>query len=368
VGPINRPIAKAWRGCARLVTATTIFVILGFAPAASASAAAVSWHVVPSPTTANDVTCVAANDCWAVGSSIMHNVGAGWVTVSSPTPTGSINSHLDGVTCVSNTDCWAAGGYLAPPYNELTLVEHYDGVNWSIVSSPSPDPNNSQFLNIRCTNATNCWAVGMTVTTAGDEYPLIEQYTQSSWVVASNPSGTNRGALRDVACLNATGVCWAVGWLDNPANQPLVEYNPGTGWVVIPSPAASTGQLYGVTCMSATNCWAVGSFDSSARSTTSTFTERYDGSRWSIVPSPNVGSRHPNWLNDVSCTSASDCWAVGSDGISDQKTLIEHFAGGRWRTVASPTGASSGSLVGIKCVARFDCWAVGDDNPILQYT
>ena len=40
-------------------------------------------------------------------------------------------------------------------------------------------------------------------------------------------------------------------------------------------------------------------------------TEHWDGTSWSIVPSPTPAGDAPALLQGVSCTSASDCWAVG---------------------------------------------------------
>src|SRR5437762_1202977 len=39
------------------------------------------------------------------------------------------------------------------------------------------------------------------------------------------------------------------------------------------------------------------------------------GPRWSIVTSPNTSPTDSNFLSDVTCASASDCWAVGSYNI-----------------------------------------------------
>src|SRR5439155_1154444 len=44
---------------------------------------------------------------------------------------------------------------------------------------------------------------------------------------------------------------------------------------------------------------------------------------WSIVPSPNTSTAQNNRLAGVTCTSASDCWAVGQ--YSFGQTLIEHW-------------------------------------------
>jgi hypothetical protein len=43
-------------------------------------------------------------------------------------------------------------------------------------------------------------------------------------------------------------------------------------------------------------------------------------------------------LNGVTCVSAGDCWAVGSSSSVNGpgEPLIEHYAGSRWAIVNSP--------------------------------
>src|SRR5207245_11156062 len=73
--------------------------------------------------------------------------------------------------------------------------------------------------------------------------------------------------------------------------------------------------LYGVTCASASDCWAIGddqTYVHDFQTPNQTLTEHWDGTSWSIVSSPNVGTNHYNYLAGVTCASASDCWAVGT--------------------------------------------------------
>ena len=64
-----------------------------------------------------------------------------------------------------------------------------------------------------------------------------------------------------------------------------------------------------MTCVSASDCWAVGYLWPG--STYQTLIEQWDGSAWAIVASPNTSSTHTNVLQGVTCVSAADCWAVG---------------------------------------------------------
>ena len=85
-----------------------------------------------------------------------------------------------------------------------------------------------------------------------------------------------------------------------------------------------------------------------------------DGQSWSTVASPNTGAS-TNALNSVSCVSVSDCTAVGYyDDGARLATLILHWDGSAWATVSSPnSGASTNVLNSVACVSASDCTAVG---------
>src|SRR5260370_5336010 len=84
-----------------------------------------------------------------------------------------------------------------------------------------------------------------------------------------------------------------------------------------------TNLLNGVTCVSASNCWAVGQYWTGI--TYQTMIERWDGTSWAIVRSPNATTTSGNYLDGVTCVSASDCWAVGYISARTDQTLVEHW-------------------------------------------
>ena len=82
------------------------------------------------------MTCASAYDCWTVGYSFVDGVyrtliehwdGAVWSIVSSPVTSTTQNNYLIGLTCVSPRDCRATG-YHYDDYGVLrTLVAAYSG-------------------------------------------------------------------------------------------------------------------------------------------------------------------------------------------------------------------------------------------------
>src|SRR4029077_539499 len=93
--------------------------------------------------------------------------------------------------------------------------------------------------------------------------------------------------------------------------------------------------LNDVACVSASDCWAVGDYYTSSAS--QTLIERWDGSSWAIVSSPNTSATQFNVLYGVTCASASDCWAVGDYYTGNTQTLIERWDGRSWAILSSAT-------------------------------
>jgi len=280
------------------------------------------------------IACTSASDCWIAGyyldpqevvfrTLIEHWDGLSWQIVKSPNGSINPNSFLNSVTCVSSSDCWAVGSNKSY-VSEYTLIEHWDGTSWSIVSSADPpdDPPTNSLISVTCVSSSDCWAVG---TNAYSTHPpTIEHWNGSSWSLVAcpvPPGGTTpHYYLESVACASSTE-CWAVGFY-NPKNlQQMIERWDGNSWqlVGVPDVGVTGNVLYSATCASALDCWAVGySQDASGRQTA--LIEHWDGSPWSVFSSPNVAS---SLLEGVTCVSASQCWTVG---FGNSQTLIEEYS------------------------------------------
>src|SRR4029077_19693502 len=133
--------------------------------------------------------------------------------------------------------------------------------------------------------------------------------------------------------------CWAVGALEAPppvggaATETLIEHWDGNAWAVVTTPPIAGGNLSAVTCVAASDCWAVGSQLGGAQ----TLTEHWDGSLWTPVTSPNAGDGVLSVLVSATCMSATDCWAVGYDDASTTSylNLVERWDGSAWTVVPS---------------------------------
>ncbi len=231
-----------------------------------------------------------------------------WHTVSSP----SIGGSLWGVSADSATDVWAVGGS-----NGSAITEHWDGKRWSYVLSPQPGDYVNFLGGVAALSPDNTWAVGFHQNYKGlyerPEKTLIEHWDGSRWKVVTSPSpGSFYNSLSAVTAVSPTNI-WAVGSQGSlqGTSTTLIEHWDGTSWSVVPSPNVGTygNGLEAVTALSSSDVWTVGEY-ANTNYGGYTLIERWDGTQWSVVPSPNVGN-FENGLRSVAGAAPSDIWAVG---------------------------------------------------------
>ena len=133
-----------------------------------------------------------------------------WSVVLSPSPSAHVN-RLDGVSCVSATACTAAGDSVGLPGGAIaTLIESWNGASWSVVPSPSRGIDSS-LASVSCPSATACTAAGEYTTMRSDAgKTLIESWNGTNWSVVFSPNRGTDSFLASVSCLSGTA-CTATG-------------------------------------------------------------------------------------------------------------------------------------------------------------
>jgi hypothetical protein len=295
-----------------------------------------------------------------------------WTIVSSPSPNGTVDNGdmLAGVSCLSGTDCVAVGTQGDSRVGAAPLIESWNGTAWSVQKLPGFTPVFETLGGVSCVSATDCTGVG-TASFSGTG-ALFVFWNGTQWLV--NAEYAPGAQLLGVSCPSA-GFCVAVG--AHPPAQgrgaaTLVmsgTFDAGFGVVASPSPAPYWNQLTGVSCVSDSDCVAVGwTIHSTTTQKRKTLIESWNGTSWSVVKSPNRDSHtDTNQLNGISCLSATDCVAVGSSqGLKTgpARTLIETWNGSSWSITRSPDkgAALDNRLNGITCLTGTDCAAVGDSG------
>lgn len=326
----------------------------------------------------NGVSCTSPSACTAVGGTppgtrrkvlVERWNGSRWQIQRAPSPPAGF---LSGVVCTSSTACTAVGGSNPFTPSAKTLAERWNGSRWSIQATPNPPQGGGALFSVACTSESACTAVG--ISNAGS---LAERWNGHTWSIqrTPNPAGAQFTFLNTVACASASA-CIATGAYINSSGtfQALAERWNGSSWAIQSTPRLPGGPmnlLIGVTCTSATGCLAVGYSipNGGNNQSPATLAERWDGSAWRVQHTPSPPGAAASNLNAASCVSRSECIAVGntSNSRSTSLTLAQRWNGHSWSIRPTPSPADGGNLIGVSCPSRSSCLAVGGHgNPFTE--
>jgi hypothetical protein len=239
---------------------------------------------------------------------------------------------------------------------------------------------------ISCTSPGECAAVGEysfynATTHAWTIWPLVVSQSGGSWGqaealpgIAALSSGLG-GQLTAVSCASA-GNCSATGTYNEPSGPSsafLVDEVDGTWGTVQPVPdAASLGSVQSainlISCPSAGDCAAVGTSPGSQF-----ILDEVDGTWGNPLAVPglaSLGTVADYGFDSLSCADAGDCTALGTvdnaSGILEAVVVSE--TGGTWNDATVLPGESALSTLGssgrsVSCPAAGDCTATGTYEP-----
>jgi hypothetical protein len=306
-----------------------------------------------------------------------HFDGAAW-TQTPVAGTRFNDDDLVATAAVSHSDAWAVGfrkrtGFKSPV---TTLTYHWNGAAWTEVATPVINGSRYSFAAVSATATNDVWAVGSAATAPSTaQNALAEHWNGTAWtrVPVPLPAGTTTSALLGVSA-RAANNAWAVGTANG---HTFTAHWNGATWAVVASAdtppqrsgATVSDSLTAVTAVSPTNVWAIGYATDTVNGSFlpyRTVVEHWDGVRWSLVTAPSPFN-HPQ-LTGVSAVSATDVWAMGSGwndvatGVPVATPIFLHFDGTRWSSVAPPANVGGGDnlLKGVSAVAATgDVWAVG---------
>lgn len=368
-------------GLAGFMAAITLgaAMVAAAAPAAAVPGVASVHQAAAADHSLTSVACTGTSNCWAVGDYGENDVlysslaerwnGARWRVWKSPNPTNA--TALTGVTCVTASDCWAVGfASSGPPSdNDSPVAEYWDGHDWQASTPLSPSAFSS-FDAVACSSRTSCWDVGSSSGLALIERWVLVTHTGPEWLVdvTPNPAGAERSSLDSVSCVSSSD-CWAVGYYTTSSgvDATLAEHWNGSGWSLkaMPHPSKSSDSFIdGIACTRRTNCWAIGYYTTSS-DLDKTLAEHWNGTKWQVKPTPNPSRSRLGVLNGVACNGPTNCTAIGYSGRgSDIVTLAEQWNGTKWQVRRTPdrSGPTLSELNGIACLGSSECWAVGDSG------
>src|SRR5215472_15385890 len=349
-------------------------------PAAPASLTGSGWSIVPSYNLSSldnilaAVSAASAADAWAVGayyppsSSVLatlahHFDGVRWTAFPLPN-VGVQENTLLGVSMPSTGSAWAVGYFVNGKFQQQTLIEHFDGIVWSVVPSPSPGAQQNILYGVAAITDSDVWAVGGQQDSNGLWRTLTEHWDGSEWsVVDAIDAGVNGNQFYGVKAVSTNDV-YAVGQEADAGfpGQALIEHWNGRSWTVISSPAdAATALPLGVTA-TASSLTVVGQHETDTAPYT-TYVAAGAPNRLSIQNTPNAGVGE-NDLFGVTKAADGTTWAVGWDidpATDNHSPLVLQGINGVWSLVPSPSfgpGSDSG-FAAITAIPGGGLWAVG---------
>lgn len=149
---------------------------------------------------------------------ILHFDGSRWSIAASPQP-GTLANHLNAVIAISATDVWAVGSDSSNPQVSTPMILRFDGNSWFQVAGPDVKGSGS-LSGITGVSPTDITAIGSTRTSAasGDQ-TLITHFDGNTWSVVSSPSPGVDNALNGIAhvagATPGSAQYWAVGSYNN---------------------------------------------------------------------------------------------------------------------------------------------------------
>jgi hypothetical protein len=206
---------------------------------------------------------------------VQHWDGRAWTAVAAAVPAGTVVASLAGVSATGAGDVWAVGSASRTDGTGATLTEHWNGTAWTVVPSADAPPQRpgaraADHLDAVAARAPDdVWAVGATVDTVSgsflDDRTVIEHWDGVRWTLTASPSPFGHNGLKAVAAAGA-GEVWAFGdgYSDSattvPVAAPIVLRWDGAAWsraATAPNVGASDNLLNGAAAAPGI-VWAVG--------------------------------------------------------------------------------------------------------------
>jgi len=280
----------------------------------------------------NAVSCPEVNDCVVGGTfetssarlTLAENWnGSKWSAMSVGT---TRNAEIDAVSCPTSEWCMATGAtYRGSAFQALAGTwSGTHGTGWTVTTIPNMSTTASSIGQLSCASSTVC--VGMASTP--------EVWNGHSWSALS----TSPYEVNDVSCLpgDTPSTCTYLGTYGSGSSfYSDTLQNNGSSWNSVGSASGNVALISdpaAYSCASATACFTVGQRSLHTTAATLTFTELWNGDNWTNVPSVSPNPPHKELLHydalfGVTCVTPSNCTAVGR---ANDDLLAENWNGTKW--------------------------------------
>ena len=352
----------------------------------------------------NSVSCASAGNCSAGGyytnngeqvqAFVISQTNGVWGHAKEVPGSAALNqgwnAEVSSVSCVSAGNCAAGGRYQdRSTRRHVFVVTQTNGVWGHAKEVPgSAALNQGKFADVEinsvsCTSAGNCSAGGFYTDRRGRLQAFVVNQTNGTWgnaeqVPGSGALNTGGEAEVDSVSCGSVGNCSAGGEYSTNRKaghqQAFVVSERNSHWgtakqVAVQLNTGAFAQVFSVSCASAGNCSAGGSyFDSSAHH--QAFAVDQTHGRWGAAKEvPGSAALNQGGfaqLSSVSCTSAGDCSAGGFYFTKRPRehVLVVTEKNGRWGTArtlpgsVALNGGNNAEITSVSCASAGNC-AVG---------
>jgi hypothetical protein len=213
------------------------------------------------------------------------------------------SSYVNAMTSTTSSDVFAAGytrTFLPGVIETRTVMLHYDGSSWTRMITPTREtaPAKDEFIAVAAIGPKNVWAVGWSgIQASGSSRTLVQHYDGSAWSIVSSPDPGVSDYFFSVSALRS-GSIWALGikgGAPNPGFVPMLQHrSAGGAWNEVAFPAAvnrceaSSAEVTAVDAISDSEVYVAGSckHDTSKQP----FVIRWNGSAWSLAMTAPAGA------------------------------------------------------------------------------
>jgi hypothetical protein len=276
-----------------------------------------------------------------------------------------LGSNLLATSASAASDVWSAG-VVNRAAGPIPMAERWNGKAWKLFTPSAP--NGAGFQAVVDISPTVAYFAGFT--SAGEfQNPLIEAWNGSTITTQAVTAPKKAvSILNGITSVSATDL-WAVGSTQVPGKfgASYALFNGGNKWVraVTPNVAGGSNSLTAVSGIAENYIWAVGTVATGPASDPvySTLSEFWNGRKWIVIRSLNAPGAISSLLESVKVIAKNDVWAVGfsiSQGTGFAP-LAEHFNGSGWQIYTTPNVANS-QLFSVAASGTGDVFAVGQST------
>jgi hypothetical protein len=339
-----------------------------------------------------DVSCVSPGNCAAIGNYgviagnnftpyefVINETDGTWGPVT--TVKGTSNTDPPGggsasVSCTAAGDCVAAWtGY---------LVTESSGT-WGKAQSVALGTGGTNLLSVTCAATGDCAAIGVYQDiSTGHEMPFVMDSTSGTWdapqavtgVAALTPFAVTSAILTSVSCASA-GNCVAGGsYQSSDGGQPFLVTETDGSWgpaELVPGittlDTGNTGNVTSVSCDTSGDCVATGQFTYEKAGYDYPWVANESDGTWDSAQQLAVPATtfFDAYAQASACSARGYCVIAGSYLLAagdSYEAFVATYSDGTWTSQALPGETASGSgAIAVSCDATGDCTVGGYSYP-----